>query len=200
MVLFYAVVAFIYGTLFSSFFTLVGYRVPLKISVVKPNSQCFSCGHRLHFMDLIPIVSYFLRKGKCHYCGVKYGSFHVIMEISVGLLFFIGTYLYIDDLFKLFSLMVLILCLVVVFVSLKEHNYVITEFVIVAIMMFEVFILSSLEWNYEPLMAILFIIFNHILIIDGKYINKKIKSSVLLIDLLLIKILLLSDIIVIVFG
>lgn len=200
MVLFYAVVAFIYGTLFSSFFTLVGYRVPLNISVVKPNSQCFNCGHRLHYMDLIPILSYFLRKGKCKYCGIKYGSFHVIMEISVGLLFFIGTYLYIDNLYKMGAFFILIMCLVVTYVSLKEHGYVITEFIVVYLMMIMTFFYSDTIVVLDAVLFLLSIVLIIILPIESKVFTKKFKTKLLYFNILFVMVLVAYDLIINTFG
>lgn len=85
--LLFSLVAFVYGTVFSSFVTLVGYRVPLKISINLPPSHCSSCGHSLGVLDLIPVLGSLLNRCKCRYCGVNYGSFHMWLEIVVGLLF-----------------------------------------------------------------------------------------------------------------
>ena len=34
-------------------------------------SRCAACGHVLAAFDLIPVVSFLLRRGKCRYCGAK---------------------------------------------------------------------------------------------------------------------------------
>ena len=34
-------------------------------------SRCLACGHTLGLMDLIPVVSWLARRGRCRYCGEK---------------------------------------------------------------------------------------------------------------------------------
>ena len=92
MEVYYLVVFFILGTIFGSFFNVVGYRLPLKESIVNPPSHCPKCNHKLTPMELIPIISYIIQKGKCKHCHNKISPFYLVFELVTGLLFSI-TYL-----------------------------------------------------------------------------------------------------------
>lgn len=83
---------FIFGTVFGSFFCVVGYRRANKKSIVAPRSSCQSCGHQLSFKELIPVISYLLQKGKCRHCGKHISIFYPIVELFTGILFMISYY------------------------------------------------------------------------------------------------------------
>jgi len=83
------ILIFIMGLLFGSFFTLAIYRIPLKENIVNKRSFCPNCNHRLEFLDLIPVLSYFFLKGKCRYCGQKIGKRYIILELCSGFIFLI---------------------------------------------------------------------------------------------------------------
>jgi len=59
---------------------------------VHPPSFCPSCKHRLHWYDLIPILSYILLRGKCRYCGVKISYSYLLVEILTAFLFLLSYY------------------------------------------------------------------------------------------------------------
>lgn len=78
---------FIIGTIFGSFYNVVGYRLPKGESIVFPPSHCTNCNHKLTFFELIPIISYIFQKGKCKHCGQKISLFYPIFETLTGILF-----------------------------------------------------------------------------------------------------------------
>lgn len=81
---------FILGSVFGSFFGVVGSRFPKKESIIKPGSHCTYCKHMLKWYELIPIFSYIIQKGKCRNCGKKLSVFYPIIELACGLLFSIS--------------------------------------------------------------------------------------------------------------
>lgn len=87
MKIYYATVFFIFGTLFGSFYNVVGYRLPRGESIAYPPSHCPKCGHRLSPLELIPIFSFLFQKGKCKNCGDKISWFYSIFEFTTGVLF-----------------------------------------------------------------------------------------------------------------
>ncbi len=87
MHLYYTIVMFVFGTIFGSFYNVVGDRLPDKKSIVTPGSHCPKCNHKLTPIELIPIISYIFQKGKCKKCKTKIPLFHPLFEIFVGLLF-----------------------------------------------------------------------------------------------------------------
>ena len=71
MYIYFAIVSFIIGASLGSFFNVCIYRIPNKKSVVNPPSHCYNCNTRLKPLDLVPILSWTLLRGKCRYCGQK---------------------------------------------------------------------------------------------------------------------------------
>lgn len=90
MDLYYTIVAFIFGTIFGSFYNVVGYRLPKGESLISPSSHCTNCNHKLGPLELIPIFSFLLQGGKCKNCGQKISWFYTIFELATGILFAIS--------------------------------------------------------------------------------------------------------------
>ena len=85
-----AIMIFIIGTIFGSFYNVVGYRIPKNESIVYPSSHCPKCNHKLKPYELIPIFSYIIQKGKCTNCHIKISPFYLIFELITGILFTIS--------------------------------------------------------------------------------------------------------------
>lgn len=87
MDLYYVIVLFIFGTVFGSFYNVVGTRLANGESIVFPPSHCESCGHKLRWYELIPIFSFLFQRGRCKKCGVKLSAKYLIYELVTGILF-----------------------------------------------------------------------------------------------------------------
>ncbi len=61
-----------------------------KRSISDDRSRCLQCGHELAWYDLIPLVSWLARKGKCHYCKKHIGWFEPLIEIGVAVFFVVS--------------------------------------------------------------------------------------------------------------
>ena len=83
----YTVTIFIFGLVFGSFFNVVGLRVPVKESIVRPPSHCTNCQRQLTALDLVPVLSYVWLGGKCRSCGQKISWIYPFMELITGILF-----------------------------------------------------------------------------------------------------------------
>lgn len=83
----YTVLSFILGLIFGSFLNVLIYRLPREESIISPPSHCPSCGSRLKALDLIPILSYLVLRGKCRYCGVKISPRYPLVELLTGVAF-----------------------------------------------------------------------------------------------------------------
>ena len=92
------------GASFGSFLNVLIYRVPKKMSIVKPRSHCFTCNVPIRALDNIPIVAYFLLGGKCKNCGAEFPSRYAFVEIITALLTII---IFVISLFILTSLLTL---------------------------------------------------------------------------------------------
>ncbi len=87
MTIYFCIMFFIIGTIFGSFYNVVGYRLPKGESLLSPGSHCPNCNHRLSPLELIPIFSWLLQHGKCKNCKGKIALFYPIFEASCGFLF-----------------------------------------------------------------------------------------------------------------
>jgi leader peptidase (prepilin peptidase)/N-methyltransferase len=81
------VFAFLYGAVVGSFVNVLIYRIPRKLNWVTGRSACPECAVTLKLIDLIPIVSYIILRGKCRYCGAKIPFRYTIVEMLNGLLY-----------------------------------------------------------------------------------------------------------------
>ena len=88
------ILSFIIGAAIGSFLNVVIYRLPEGKSVVKNRSSCTKCRAKLKPFDLIPVLSFFLLKGKCRSCKTKISWQYPVVEIVTGLLFVFIAYYY----------------------------------------------------------------------------------------------------------
>lgn len=70
-----------YGLLFGSFLTVVVDRVPRGASIVQPGSACGNCGTRLGVVDLVPVFSWVVLRGKCRTCRASIGIEPLVLEL-----------------------------------------------------------------------------------------------------------------------
>jgi leader peptidase (prepilin peptidase)/N-methyltransferase len=75
------------GLLVGSFLTVVVDRVPRGGSVMAPPSACGACGHRLGPLDLVPVASWLVLRGRCRHCGTAIGVEPVVIELATATLF-----------------------------------------------------------------------------------------------------------------
>ena len=78
---------FILGLILGSFYNVCIYRIPVDQSVVFGRSHCGNCDHVLGPLDMIPVLSYVMLRGKCRYCGVAFSPRYALVELLTGLLF-----------------------------------------------------------------------------------------------------------------
>lgn len=90
MFVYMSIIFFVIGTIFGSFYNVVGYRVPKGESLLYPSSHCTKCNHKLKPLELIPILSFLLLGGKCSKCKQKISWFYPIFEFLSGILFMLS--------------------------------------------------------------------------------------------------------------
>lgn len=78
---------FFTGAALASFMALLGYRIPQNQPVVFTRSRCDTCRVLLSPFDLIPVLSYLLRRGRCHSCNHRITPLYFIAEIIGGAAF-----------------------------------------------------------------------------------------------------------------
>lgn len=104
MEILYTILFFLLGITLTSFFQLIGERLP-KSKSINGRSECDSCKHTLRWIDIVPVLGYLINLGKCHFCEKKIPISYLLMELIGGILFAIS-YLYLG-----FSLNLVIACI-----------------------------------------------------------------------------------------
>ena len=87
-------IIFIFGLIIGSFLNVCIYRIPLGQSIVSPPSHCPNCETRLKPLDLIPLLSYVIFRGRCHYCGLKISPRYFLVELLTGIVSVVLFYKY----------------------------------------------------------------------------------------------------------
>jgi len=99
VMLFVVVVAAMLGLIFGSAINAMVWRLYVGRSWVKGRSICPECEHVLSAVDLVPVVSWLMLRGRCRYCRAPIKD-HPIVEIVTGLAFALSAYaLYVNGTF-----------------------------------------------------------------------------------------------------
>jgi len=75
------------GLTFGSFVTLASYRLPRSEDIVVKPSSCPKCGTKLKFLDLWPVFSWILTRGRCRYCHAPVSLRYPLTEIVTSAMF-----------------------------------------------------------------------------------------------------------------
>lgn len=70
------------GVCYGSFLNVLIVRTISGESIITPFSKCPKCGHALYWWHNIPILSYFLLKGKCYFCNKIISIQYPIIEFG----------------------------------------------------------------------------------------------------------------------
>lgn len=84
--------AVVFGLIMGSFLNVCILRIPRNESIVWPGSHCSRCGGTIVWYDNIPLVSYFLLKGRCRSCSGEISPRYPLVEALTGLMF--GVFFY----------------------------------------------------------------------------------------------------------
>jgi leader peptidase (prepilin peptidase)/N-methyltransferase len=83
---FIPICVFIFGAMWGSFLNVCIYRIPEGHSIVRPPSTC-RCGQQIPFYFNLPIIAWFLLKGKAACCDEKLSFRYPLVEALTGILF-----------------------------------------------------------------------------------------------------------------
>lgn len=89
----------IFGLFIGSFLGVVIDRFGSAQSFVKGRSVCDVCKTTLGILDLIPVASFLLSRGRCRHCKNTISLRYPLIECVTALLFFISTWRYVHTLF-----------------------------------------------------------------------------------------------------
>lgn len=94
MQIIYLIIFFILGCHMGSFYTVIGMRLPKHEDFFFSRSHCDKCNHPLSMLDMIPVLSYLLLKGRCRYCHKKISNISTYMEIFTGVLYALSFWIF----------------------------------------------------------------------------------------------------------
>jgi leader peptidase (prepilin peptidase)/N-methyltransferase len=78
---------FVLGTVVGSFLNVVIYRLPLGKNLFWPSSRCGRCLTAIALWDNIPLLSYWILRGRCRFCTAPFSLRYFAVELTTGLLF-----------------------------------------------------------------------------------------------------------------
>lgn len=83
---------FIVGIVIGSFLNVCIYRIPRNKSVIYPPSSCTTCGRKLQWFEMFPIVSFLALGKRCRGCKEKLSWRYPLVEFLTGLSFIAAYY------------------------------------------------------------------------------------------------------------
>jgi leader peptidase (prepilin peptidase)/N-methyltransferase len=78
---------FLLGAAVGSFLNVCIYRIPLGKGLAWPGSRCGSCRHEVRLKDNVPLLSYWLLRGRCRDCGAPFSMRYFWVELLTAVTF-----------------------------------------------------------------------------------------------------------------
>ena len=85
LLVFSVVVAACFGAVAGSFLNCAAWRIVHGEPFVKGRSHCPHCGHVLGPLELIPVISWLIQRGRCKACGAKISVRYPLTELIFAL-------------------------------------------------------------------------------------------------------------------
>jgi len=143
------VFAALLGAVVGSFGNVVVYRLPRGESVVHPGSRCPSCGRRLGFLDLVPVLSWLALRGRCRTCGARISPRYPLVEALMAALFALLVAAFPPDLHGAAVLPLLAVVAMLVMAALIDlERYVLPD--VLTLPALALALLGSLLWSGAP--------------------------------------------------
>ena len=79
-----SVIVAVLGLLIGSFSNVLIWRLPRRESINFPPSHCPNCDHALAPIDLVPVLSWAMLRGKCRYCKAPISPRYPVIELITG--------------------------------------------------------------------------------------------------------------------
>ncbi len=78
------VVVVAYGLVFGSFLNVVIYRLPRRMSLLRPRSHCPNCGALVRWFDNVPVLSFVALGGRCRRCRAPIAWRYPLVEAATA--------------------------------------------------------------------------------------------------------------------
>ncbi len=130
MEIFWFVMIFVFGAIVGSFLNVVVYRLHTGRSL-NGRSHCLTCGKKLTWYELFPIISYLVQGGKCRGCSAYVPWRYLVVEILTGVLFLGVWYFSAHDVVLLVLHLILISTFILIVVYDIRHTIIPNELSII---------------------------------------------------------------------
>ncbi len=152
--------AFIFGLIIGSFLNVYIYRFHTGKSL-SGHSHCLSCGTRLRWFELFPLVSYLVLRGRCRTCSCLVTTRYFVVELATGVLFALCLSLTMDPI--MIALLWFIVSVLVVITVYDLYHFIIPDsltasltFGAALLLVYELSLSSTgfTDWYWHPLAAL----------------------------------------------
>jgi leader peptidase (prepilin peptidase) / N-methyltransferase len=130
------IILFIFGCLIGSFLNVVILRLP-KGQSLSGRSHCVFCKETLTWVELVPLASFLIQKGKCRHCKKSFSPRYFIIESLTGLLFALAWLRFEPNSFvsyvSFFNILFALAIFVIVFTIDLEHYLILDTIIFSAI-------------------------------------------------------------------
>lgn len=134
-------VVFVFGLIIGSFLNVVIYRLHTGKSL-NDRSHCLSCGHKLSWYELFPVLSFLILRGRCLHCHSFIPYRYALVELLTALGFLLA-WQHTHEWMPLIMLLILVSLLVVGAVYDFYHMIILDEIVIGISLVALVFAISN---------------------------------------------------------
>lgn len=168
--------AIIFGAVFGSFSTFLGYRLfnnKLKLTGIR--SVCSKCEHKLSVFDLIPVLSFLLLRGKCRYCGSRIPIWYILGEIAMIVSFILAIKHF--DGVNIKSFLMCLICFCLITQSIIDYRVMMSSDVLHIIELFACFLLAHLSGTKINYIMISYLIVALIFFVIAYVMKKIIKKD-----------------------
>lgn len=161
-----AVILFVLGAIVGSFLNVVGLRWGSGRGF-GGRSSCPSCGKKLGWRELVPIISFFILKARCRECQTRISWQYPLVEVLTGLVFATIFNLPAGEAGFQFSILqnllfLIIFCIYIVIVIYDIRHQIIPDELVYATILLSLLIplffihYSLLDWLAGPILFIFF--------------------------------------------
>jgi leader peptidase (prepilin peptidase)/N-methyltransferase len=115
----------IFGVVIGSFLNVLIYRIPKGENIAFPASHCQSCNTPLKWWHNIPIISWVILGGKCHFCKEKISIQYPIIEFITGVIailvyYKLGFVWYMPILFLVFAMLLVLIVIDIEYLAVPD--------------------------------------------------------------------------------
>jgi len=162
-----------FGLIIGSFLNVYIYRFHTGKSL-SGHSHCLSCGTRLRWFELFPLVSYLVLRGRCRTCSCLVTTRYFVVELATGVLFALCLSLTMDPI--MIALLWFIVSVLVVITVYDLYHFIIPDsltasltFGAALLLVYVTLVFLRLvftDWYWHPLAALGGVAFFYFLVED----------------------------------